>query len=470
MDRSVPTIKRLLSIGATSDKSQYKVGGLIRYRRLQGNRTAFLCLYDGTCYEDLQCVCSSTILTPDEWHLVQNINIGSSAEVTGYMVVSPAKGQKWEFSVLSIRLIGDCPSETYPMIKKDFTLEFFRKYPHLRGRTRVGSAVMRIRSTLSLATHDFYRDRDFTYLHTPLITGSDCEGAGETFRVSSDARSKTDKVREFFGKPAFLTVSGQLNAETYACGMSRVYTFGPTFRADNSNTTRHLAEFWMIEPEIAFCDLEGLMNLAESYVKYCLRAVFEKNNDDLVFLDKQSPGLFTRLERIINEPFIKLSYTNAIDQLQFYQKTSADASYEHVVWGTDLKSEHEKYLVDVVYKGLPVILYNYPSDIKSFYMKENLLDENLRSTVAAMDLLVPGIGELIGGSQRETDIEILSNKMLNRGLKLEDYKEYLDIRRYGNMPHSGFGLGLERLVMLATGMTNIRDVIPFPRYVDHLEF
>lgn len=465
------TVKKLLSIGATDENPLYQIGGLIRYRRLQGKQTAFLCLYDGTCYEDLQCVCNSTILTPDEWNLVQNINIGSSVEVLGNIVASPAKGQKWEFKVSTIKLIGDCPSDTYPLIKKDFTLEYFRKFPHLRGRTRVCSSVMRIRSTLSLATHDFYRDRDFTYLHTPLITSSDCEGAGETFKVSSDARKDpTGKPREFFGKPSYLTVSGQLNAETYACGMSRVYTFGPTFRADNSNTTRHLAEFWMIEPELTFCDLDGLMELAEAYVKFCLQMVLKHNYDDLVFLDKQTPNLLSKLETIVNQPFIKLSYTEAIDQLLAAQKSSTQTLFDPVSWGMDLSSEHEKYIVDIIHNSRPVILFNYPSQIKSFYMKENPANIAPGPTVAAMDLLVPGIGELIGGSQRETNIDLLSQKMISKGLKLDDYKEYLDIRRYGNMPHSGFGLGLERLVMLATGMTNIRDTIPFPRYTDHIDF
>lgn len=465
-----PTIKQLLEHGTSTD--QMVIGGLIRFYRHQGKKTSFLCLSDGTCFADLQCVCFSKQLTPEEWEVVQAITIGSAVELEGKLVESPKSGQKYELVVSKITLTGGCDSEQYPLIKQNFNLEHFRKHLHLRGRTPVGASVARIRSGLSLATHQFFTSQDFIYLHTPLITGSDCEGAGETFQVSSDARDQIDsngKVikREFFGKPAFLTVSGQLNGEAYACGMSRIYTFGPTFRADNSNTTRHLAEFWMIEPEVAFCDLFGIMDLAEQYVQYCVRWVLKNYHDDLVFFDQHAPGLLEQLHKLVAEPFIRLSYEEAIGQLQQVDSQIFEVQVE---WGIDLGSEHEKYLVDVIHQGRPVILYNYPSLIKSFYMKENTDSPADRRTVSAMDLLVPGIGELIGGSQRETSLEILRRKMVSNGLKESEYREYLEIRKFGNMPHSGFGLGFERLVMLVTGLKNIRDVIPFPRHVGHLSF
>lgn len=486
-----PSIKDLLIQGVRDPPVEQQIAGWVRFKRHVGNKTTFICLYDGSSLEELQCVCLVDQLPEDQWKMVRNLTIGSSVQFQGIMIDSPADGQLYEFQVTQATLLGDCPSATFPLAKKDFTMEYFRKYPHLRSRVRTMQAIMRIRSTLAQATHDFYKQNGFIYLHTPLITGSDCEGAGEVFRIAPIGQTKVQKKnldtgevseidvpKEFFDKPAFLTVSGQLNGETYACGMSRIYTFGPTFRADPSQTNRHLSEFWMIEPEIAFCTLEELMPFAQDYIQYCLRQVLDEHEEDIKFLEeKQSSGLFRRLHRIAAEDFIRLPYTTAIEELQAAQvdhftQTGEPLFETTVSWGIDLGAEHEKYLVDVLHDQTPVILYDYPSSIKPFYMKENPAEKypEKSTTVGAMDVLVPGIGELIGGSERETDIKIITTKMKKQRLKKSDYQEYLDLRRFGSVPHSGFGLGFDRLVLLATGTHSIKDVIPFPRSIGYLPF
>lgn len=489
-----PSIKTLLAEGTqlSDDQTALKqVSGWVRFKRHVGNKTTFICLYDGSSLDELQCVCLIDQLSDDQWSTIRNLTIGSSVQFRGIMIDSPADGQKYEFQVQEAILLGDCPTQTFPLAKNEFTMEYFRKFPHLRSRSRIMQAIMRIRSTLALATHDFYRENGFIYLHTPLITGSDCEGAGEVFRLATVGTHKIQQTnldtneqteievpKEFFDKPAYLTVSGQLNGETYACGMSRIYTFGPTFRADPSQTNRHLAEFWMIEPEIAFCNLEQLMPFAQEYVQYCIRQVLTKNEEDIKFLEeKQSPKLLERLTNLATQDFIRLPYTEAIEklnqhQLDHFTKTGEQLFEVLVEWGLDLGSEHEKYLVDQIYNQTPIILYDYPSSIKPFYMKENPEDKypNKPPTVGAMDVLVPGIGELIGGSQRETDLKIITTKMKKQRLNKKDYQEYLDLRRFGSVPHSGFGLGFDRLVLLATGTASIKDVIPFPRSIGYLPF
>lgn len=444
------------------------VKGWIKSSR-QSKSCGFIALNDGSNFEGLQ------VVIDDTWPMFYTVGLsqfstGASVAVTGTIVQSPGKGQAFELKADEIDLIGACPAEEYPLQKKHHSLEFLRTIAHLRPRTNTLSAVSRVRNSLSYATHRFFQGRGFLNLMTPIITASDCEGAGQMFQVSTldfmnlprTADGKIDFTKDFFGKAAYLTVSGQLNGETYACALSDIYTFGPTFRAENSNTARHLAEFWMIEPEMAFADLLDDMECAESYIKFCIKAALEECPQDMAFFERYvSNGLIERLEHILKDPFERVTYTDAVAILE---KTGKEFEYP-VSWGIDLQSEHERYLVEEYFKK-PVILYNYPEKIKAFYMRNN----EDGKTVAAMDVLVAGVGEIIGGSQREERYDMLVEKMLKFDLNPEAYWWYLELRKYGTVPHAGFGLGFERLVRLVTGIENIRDVIPFPRYPGNAEF
>ncbi len=438
-------------------------------RSVRNQKTfSFLVVNDGSNLAGIQVIFQAD--TPGYEEIIKKLDTGASVAVTGELVKSAGKEQAFELKAQEITVIGACDPETYPLQKKHHTFEFLRTIAHLRPRTNTIGAVARVRNALSYATHKFFQERGFLYLHTPIITGSDCEGAGQMFNVTTldinkpprTLQNQIDYAQDFFGSKTFLTVSGQLEGETYACALSDIYTFGPTFRAENSNTARHLAEFWMIEPEMAFATLEDDMECAESYLKYCLKYVLETCPEDMQFFDNFiSKGVIAKLELVVNSPFQKLTYTEAIDLLK-----KAPKKFEFPVeWGTDLQSEHERYLSEEYFKK-PVILINYPQQIKSFYMKLNPDGK----TVAAMDVLVPSIGEVIGGSQREDQLDLLVKRMDELGLAKECYWWYLDLRKYGSVPHAGFGLGLERLVLFATGMENIREVIPFPRYPKHAEF
>lgn len=430
---------------------------------------AFLELNDGSTLANLQIVLDESV--PEYATLLPQLTTGASISATGNLVESPGKNQALELKASKIHLYGTCDATRYPLQKKRHSFEFLRTIAHLRPRTNTQGAVLRVRNALAFATHLFFQQRSFLYIHTPIITGSDCEGGGEMFRITTlnDPVSSyhrdgtTDFTKDFFGKPAYLTVSGQLEGEILASALSDVYTFGPTFRAENSNTSRHLAEFWMIEPEMAFADLKADMECAESYLKFCIRHVLDHCLEDLAFFDKLiEPGLLKRLEHVATTPFAHLTYTDALKILR-----QAPKKFEFPIdeWGVDLQSEHERYLAEEYCKK-PVILTDYPTEIKSFYMRAN--DDG--KTVAAMDILVPKIGEIIGGSQREERLDRLEAKIGEFGLKKEDYWWYLELREYGSVPHAGFGLGFERLVLFATGMENIRDVIPFPRFPGHADF
>ncbi len=442
------------------------VKGWVRTLRNQKS-FAFLEVNDGSTVSNIQIILNSTLPCYEE--LVQTIQTGACVRITGILVASLGGKQSVEIQAKEVETLGNAPAD-FVLQKKRHSFEFLRTIAHLRPRTNTFGAVMRVRNSLAFATHKFFQERSFLYLNTPIITSSDCEGAGEMFAVSTlnlenpprDDSGKIDYREDFFGKKAFLTVSGQLNGEAYALALSDVYTFGPTFRAENSNTTRHLAEFWMIEPEMAFADLRDDMDLADDYLKYLIEYVLNNNNEDLEFFNSFiSNGLIEKLSHVLETPTVRVSYTEAITILE-----NANVPFIFPVkWGIDLQSEHERFLTEVHFKG-PVIVYNYPKEIKSFYMRRNS-DER---TVAAMDLLVPGIGELIGGSQREERLDVLEATILAQGLDIENYDWYLDLRRYGSAPHAGFGLGFERLVQYATGMENIRDVIPFPRYPQHALF
>lgn len=416
---------------------------------------AFAEVNDGSTLANLQVI-------TDDRETIGKLHTGVSLSVTGTLSESPGKNQALELKAQSIRVYGSCNPEKYPLQKKRHTFEYLRTIAHLRPRTNTQGAVLRVRNALAFATHLFFQQRGFLYLHTPVITGSDCEGGGEMFRVTTLEELKQDPSKDFFGKKTFLTVSGQLEAEIAACALSDVYTFGPTFRAENSNTSRHLAEFWMIEPEMAFADLSDDMACAESYLQFCLRYVLDQCKEDLRFFDKfVEQGLIERLEHVVSSSFAHVTYTEAIEILK-----KAPKKFEFPVsWGADLQSEHERYLAEEFYRR-PVIVTDYPAQIKAFYMRAN--DDG--KTVAAMDILVPKIGEIIGGSQREERFEVLEEKIARIGLNRDDYWWYLELREYGSVPHAGFGLGFERLVLFATGMENIRDVIPFPRTPGHAEF
>jgi len=434
------------------------VKGWVRTRR-DAKGFSFLELNDGSCLANLQIVVDAGL---PGYERIQQFTTGASAAVEGNLVASPAQGQKWELRATSLELIGPADA-TYPLQKKGHTPEFLRTIAHLRPRSNLFGAVFRMRSKLAYAVHQFFQERDFVYVHTPIITASDCEGAGEMFRVTSLKGNIDEKPEsDFFSKPTYLTVSGQLEGETFACALSNIYTFGPTFRAENSNTARHAAEFWMIEPEMAFCDLEGDMQLGEDFIKAMARYALEHCAEDLAlfgkFVDKT---LQERLKFVVERPFVRAPYTEAIQILQ-----NSGKKFEFPVqYGLNLQSEHERFLTEDHFKS-PVTVFNYPKEIKPFYMRLN--DDG--KTVTAMDVLVPGIGEVIGGAQREERMEQLLENMKLHKLNPEDYWWYLDLRRYGSVPHAGFGLGFERLLMFLTGVSNIRDVIPFARTPGNVEF
>ncbi len=445
---------------------EVSVMGWVRTRR--GNKNVqFVALNDGSTVRNLQIVFDLNKFSEDT---LRAVTTGSSIHVTGLLVESMGKGQTCEVQAGTMEVFGSADPAEYPLQKKGHTLEFLREKAHLRPRTATFGAILRIRSTLAYAIHKFFQDRGFFYLNTPLITASDCEGAGAMFQVTTlplDKLPRTedgavDYSKDFFGKPTALTVSGQLEGELGATALGAIYTFGPTFRAENSNTPRHLSEFWMIEPEIAFFDIEDNMQLAEDFVKFCIRYALDNCRDDIEFLAEHfDKGLIERLEFVIHNEFVRLTYTEGVEIL----KTSGHKFEFPVDWGTDLQSEHERYLVEEHFKK-PVILTDYPRDIKAFYMKQN---EDGR-TVRAMDVLFPKIGEIIGGSEREADYDKLMARIEELHIPMKDMWWYLDTRRFGTVPHSGFGLGFERLVLFVTGMTNIRDVIPFPRTPNNAEF
>lgn len=452
-------------------------------RTFRANR--FIALNDGSTLQNIQCVVDFE--NTNETTL-KRITTGAAVHIKGELVESLGKGQNVEINVKTIEILGDSDPETYPIQPKKHSFEFLREQAHLRTRTNTFSAVMRLRSALSFAIHNYFNSNGFYYVHSPIITGSDAEGAGEMFRVSTldiknpplTKEGQIDYSQDFFGKETNLTVSGQLEAETYAMSLGKVYTFGPTFRAENSNTSRHLAEFWMIEPEVAFMDLSGNMDLAESFLKYVIKYVLENNREDLEFLnqrlideEKTKPQaernemtLIEKLNFVTENNFMRLSYTEAIDILR-ESTPNKKKKFKYIIdkWGADLQSEHERFLVEKHFK-CPVILFDYPANIKAFYMRLN--DDG--KTVRAMDILFPGIGEIVGGAQREERLEVLKEKMAALNIPEDDLWWYLDLRKYGTAVHSGFGLGFERLVMFATGMGNIRDVIPFPRTPQNAEF
>ncbi len=446
--------------------SKMVVKGWVRTHRKQ-KTFSFVEINDGSEVENLQIIIDAKV--PGYESLIDKITTGASISVLGTLAKSLGGGQAVEVQAESFKIIGEAPSD-YILQKKRHSFEFLRTIAHLRPRTNTFGAVARVRSQMAYATHKFFQENGFTYVQTPIITASDCEGAGEMFCVTTlnkssipkDRDGNVDYSKDFFEKEAFLTVSGQLNGEAYATALKDIYTFGPTFRAENSNTSRHLAEFWMIEPEIAFADLEDNMELAEKYLKYLVGHALENCLSDLEFFNSFiDSGLLERLRLVLSNPCTRLSYTDAVDVLN---KSGKQFEFQ-VKWGTDLQSEHERYLCEEHFKG-PVILYNYPKEIKPFYMRSN--DDG--KTVAAMDLLVPGIGELIGGSQREERLDILLKNMDHHSLDKEVYDWYIDLRRFGTVPHAGFGLGFERLVQYVTGMENIRDVSAFPRYPKHADF
>jgi len=441
------------------------VAGWVRTVR-DSKEFAFIELNDGSFFKGLQVVFDNKL---DNFGEMARVTIGSSLEVSGQLVESPASGQAFELKATKITLVNLADPD-YPLQKKKHSFEFLRTIAHLRGRSNTFSAVFRLRSVLSQAIHQFFQAERFFYVHTPIISTSDCEGAGEMFQVTTldlknpakDDRGEINYAEDFFGRKAGLTVSGQLNAEALIIGLNKVYTFGPTFRAENSNTTRHASEFWMMEPEMAWADLSADMDLAEKMLKYLINHILQELPEEMEFFNKFiDPGLLDRLQNIVKSDFLRISYSEAIDILE----KSGEKFVYPVKWGIDLQTEHERYLTDKVYQK-PVFVTDYPKDIKAFYMRVN--DD--QKTVAAMDLLVPGVGEIIGGSQREERYAILEDRMKAMGLNPADYQWYLDLRKYGSVPHAGFGLGFERLVMYLSGMANIRDVIPFPRTPKNAEF
>jgi len=436
------------------------IQGWVRTKReLKG--FAFVEVNDGSSLAGLQAVLDADL--PDYENILKQLATGASVEIEGNLVESPGKGQKIEMKAVSAKVYGTADPETYPLQKKRHSFEFLRTISHLRSRTNTLGAVFRVRNACATAIHKFFQEKNFLWIHSPIITASDCEGAGELFTVTNldlnnlpkNESGEVDYSQDFFGKPAYLTVSGQLQAEVMAMAFQNVYTFGPTFRAENSNTSRHLSEFWMVEPEMAFCDLEGDQNLAEEFLKYIFTYVLKHCSDDLEFFNKWvDQSILANADNIISNEFERVTYTDAVALLE-----KASKKFEFPVeWGIDLQSEHERYLAEELFKK-PVIVTNYPKDIKAFYMR---LDEG-EKTVSAMDVLAPGIGEIIGGSQREERLDVLERRIEEMNIEAEDIWWYLDLRRYGTVPHAGFGLGFERLVQFMTGMTNIRDVIPFPR-------
>ena len=432
------------------------ISGWLRTRRDSGG-LSFLEVNDGSCLASLQVIADATLANYDGE--IRKLATGAALRIQGQLVASPASGQAVEVQAGAITVLGPADPATYPLQKKRHSFEFLRSITHLRSRTNALGAVARVRSALSFAVHRFFHEQGFLQVHTPVITTSDCEGAGEMFTVTAlepAALQGTDPFgADFFGRRAGLTVSGQLQAEIFALSHGRMYTFGPTFRAENSNTSRHLAEFWMVEPEMAFCDLAGDMQVAEGFIRFLVETALEECSEDLELFDRfVSKGLIDRLVQVRDQPFVRLTYTEAVAELE---RSGRDFAFP-VRWGLDLQAEHERFLAEEAARA-PVIVTNYPIGIKPFYMR---VDDDGR-TVAAMDILVAGIGELVGGSQREERLEVLTTRMTAAGLDLEQYSWYLDLRRYGSAPHAGFGLGFERLVQFVTGMQNIRDVIPFPR-------
>ncbi|WP_172917117.1 asparagine--tRNA ligase [Capnocytophaga canis] len=473
------SVKKLLSEGKIAQDVTLK--GWVRTFR--SNR--FIALNDGSTIENVQVVVDFENTSEE---LLKRITTGAAVEIHGSVVESQGKGQSIEVQASNVIVLGDSNPETYPIQPKKHSFEFLREHAHLRVRTNVFGAIMRVRSVLSFAIHDYFQRNGFFYVHTPIITGSDAEGAGEMFRVTTlDAKNpplteegKVDYKKDFFGRETNLTVSGQLEGETFAMALGKIYTFGPTFRAENSNTSRHLAEFWMIEPEVAFLDLDGNMDLAEDFIKYVLKYTLERCREDIEFLnarfleeekikpqnERSTMSLIEKLEFVINNNFKRVSYTEAIDILK-NSNHNKKKKFQYIIdeWGADLQSEHERYLVEKHFE-CPVILYDYPAKIKAFYMR---LNEDGK-TVRAMDILFPGIGEIVGGSQREERYDVLIEKIKSVGIEEKDLWWYLDLRKFGSAVHSGFGLGFERLVLFATGMSNIRDVIPFPRTPQNAEF
>lgn len=444
--------------------SQIKVAGWVRTRR-DAKGFSFVEINDGSCLANIQAIVDES---SPAFTALASVGTGASVEIIGEMVVSPGKGQRYEIKAQELKVFGEADQETFPLQKKRHSDEFLRTIAHLRSRTNKYGAAFRVRSEAAFAVHEFFRERGYFNVHTPILTGSDCEGAGEMFRVTTLAQGEIPRNLEamfeddFFGRESNLTVSGQLEAEALAMGLGQVYTFGPTFRAENSNTTRHAAEFWMIEPEAAFAELKDMMELGEALTRTVLSKVMERLPDELSLFDQfVDPGLLERLKLIIDSDFERVSYKEAV---QILQKKNKQFDFQ-AVDGADLQTEHERYLTEKHFKK-PVIVYDYPKDIKSFYMRLN--DD--QETVAAMDLLVPRIGELIGGSQREERLDLLEKRIIELGQDPKDYWWYLDLRRFGSVPHAGFGLGFERLLMLLTGISNIRDVIPFPRTPKNLEF
>ena len=457
------TIKNILSLD--SPEGEVLVQGWVKTRR-SSRAVTFVQVNDGSTLRDLQIVVGED---SPFYSVANSLNTGCSVSVIGDVVESQGKGQRFEIQAKEVELIGTAEPETYPLQKKRHTPEFLREIAHLRPRTNTFGAMARVRNAVAYAIHSFFQERGFQYIQTPIITTSDAEGAGSMFRVTTlDLENlprldgAIDLSEDFFGRSTYLTVSGQLEAEIFAMALSNVYTFGPTFRAENSNTSRHLAEFWMVEPEVAFCELEGLADLAEDFLKYIFGNVLENCAEDMEFFNRwYNEETISTLESIVNSPFERITYTEAVDML-----LQSDESFEYPVsWGVDLQSEHERYLTEKRI-GRPVIVTDYPKEIKSFYMRLNDDDK----TVRAMDVLAPGIGEIIGGSQREERGDVLRNRMRETGLKEEEYYWYLDLRRYGTVPHAGFGLGFERTVQFITGVSNIRDVIPFPRTPKNAEF
>ena len=465
---SLSSAKAILD-GSIAVGSSVTLAGWIRTRRNSKAGFSFLSVNDGSCFNNVQVIAPKSLENYESEIL--KLTTGCSVVVDGILKASEGKGQDYEITASSVKVLGFVENpDTYPMSAKRHSVEYLREYAHLRPRTNLMGAVMRIRNTLAYAIHTFFQSKGFMWVSTPLITSSDCEGAGEMFTITNldlnnlpkDDKGNVNYAEDFFGKHAYMTVSGQLEVETYACAFSKCYTFGPTFRAENSNTTRHLAEFWMCEPEMAFTDLDGCANVAEQMLKFVFKTVLEQRRDDLEFIvERVDKNAIKRLEDFINSDFAQVDYTKAVEILK-----NCGKKFEFPVeWGIDLQSEHERYLAEEYFKS-PVVVKNYPKDIKAFYMKLN--DDG--KTVAAMDVLAPGIGEIIGGSQREDRLDVLDKRMEETGLNKDAYWWYRDLRRYGSVPHSGFGLGFERLVVYVTGVGNVRDAIPFPRTPKSAEF
>lgn len=464
MDYRRTYVRDLLNLSPGTQTSAF---GWVKTRR-DSKGISFVQLSDGSCFKDLQVVVNEGVVPADT---LKQITTGACVRFDGEIVESPAAGQAIEFLAKGVELFGGADPEKYPLQKKGATMEFLREIAHLRVRGNTFGAVFRMRAQAAFAIHKFFNDRGFHYIQPPIITASDAEGAGAMFAVSTNLQlddkhqyklTSNDPAEDFFGKPSFLTVSGQLEAETLALGLTNVYTFGPTFRAENSSTSRHLAEFWMVEPEMAFCEIEGNMNLAEEFLKEVIGHLLENSGQDLDFFNQRiEPELLKTLSHVVDSPFERMTYTEAVKHLE-----ASGEKFEYpVFWGADLQSEHERWLTEVKV-GRPVILTDYPKEIKAFYMKEN----SDGKTVRAMDVLAPRIGEIIGGSQREERLDVLERKIADFGLPLEPYWWYLDLRRFGSAPHAGFGLGFERLLMYVTGMKNIRDVIPYHRTPGNAEF